>query len=138
MVKIRKTTHGFSLIELLIVLAIVGMITSVAAPNYSKIRIQSKEKAMIQVGHTLQIALESFYMEQGKYPEGTYTATELIDILKLKNILTQTPKNPFTGSAFSGTDTSGDIEYSKNDGESYYSLIIRGFELEDIDVLTNQ
>ena len=138
MVKIRKTTNGFSLIELLIVLAIVGMITSLAAPNYSKIRIQSKEKAMIQVGHALQIALESFYMEEGKYPEGTYTATELIDMLKLKNILTQTPKNPFTGSAFSGTDTSGDFEYSKNDGESYYSLIIRGFELEDIDVLTNQ
>lgn len=63
---------AFSLIELLVVVAILGILTVIAVPNYLNSMVKAKfakaEGDLYSIAH----AIESFHMDHNKYPEWTY------------------------------------------------------------------
>ncbi|RAP26073.1 hypothetical protein DID78_07000 [Candidatus Marinamargulisbacteria bacterium SCGC AG-343-D04] len=124
-IKKNATSSGFSIIELIIVLMISGIISSIILPNFSKIHSYAKKNAIIQQGHSLQYALESYFLDQGHYPKST-SIRDLFSSLKEKNILKKEPKNPYTNTLYSQTDKSGLIQYSVNDDTSEYLLQMMG------------
>ena len=65
----RRTRRefGFSLIELLIVIAIILIILAVAMPKLSRARMYSQEMAALQAIKTLHTAETQFYSQYGKY-----------------------------------------------------------------------
>lgn len=133
-----RNKKGFTLVELLLVLSIIGLLGSIVVPSYSKIRMQSNEKALIQVGYTLQVALESYALRFGEYPTDALFASELIGVLDDSGDLSQTPVNPFTSKSFEVTDMSGQMEYVFDDAENGYSLSIYGYQnFAIIHVLSN-
>ncbi|MBP7828944.1 MAG: type II secretion system major pseudopilin GspG [Kiritimatiellae bacterium] len=82
---------GFTLIEMLLVVVIIGMlatIVSVSIPRHLKSARQSKAAADIQA---IGIAVQSYYMEEGKYPSSLDALTSGDDPYLEKGI----PKDPW-------------------------------------------
>ena len=63
----RRTQRGFSLIELLIVIAIILIILSIALPQMSKSRMNAQEMAAVAEMSTLNKAEVQYYSQFGQY-----------------------------------------------------------------------
>jgi type IV pilus assembly protein PilA len=64
----RKTQKGFSLIELLIVVAIILIIAAIAIPNLLRSRIAANEASAVSSLRTLNTACITFNSTYGQYP----------------------------------------------------------------------
>ena len=67
--KKTRREFGFSLIELLIVIAIILIILAVAMPKLSKSRMYASEMAALQAIKTIHIAQTQYYSTYNKYAE---------------------------------------------------------------------
>jgi type IV pilus assembly protein PilA len=65
----RKGQCGFSLIELVIVVAIIGILIAIALPQYQNYQIRSKVIEALSVTEGVKRALEVFYVDHGRWPD---------------------------------------------------------------------
>lgn len=65
----NKQKRGFTMIELLVVLAIVAMLLSLVAPRYMHQEDKAKEAALKENLAGFRVALDQYYGDQGHYPE---------------------------------------------------------------------
>lgn len=63
----RKVT-GFTLVELLVVLIILGLVASIAGPNVMKYLGSSKSKTAKLQLKEIESSVELFFLDTGKYP----------------------------------------------------------------------
>ena len=85
---------GFTLIELMIVVSIVGILATIAVPSYQSSLIRAKETVLRQDLFTLRELLDHHRADQGKYPPS-------LDGLVSAGYLRAIPKDPFTNSSSS-------------------------------------
>lgn len=68
----RESARAFTLLEILVVLAIAGMIVGLAVANFDKIFGGAKEDvARMFVGNSLKVPLQSYRMHMGDFPSTT-------------------------------------------------------------------
>jgi general secretion pathway protein G len=89
--RIRSGSRGFTLIELMIVMAIVGIILSMAVPIYQKSIIRSKESVLKQNLFTLRTVIDEYTYDKQKAPQ---SLQDLVQQGYLRGI----PVDPMTGS----------------------------------------
>ena len=63
-----KKTKAFTLIELLIVVAIIAILAAIAVPNFLEAQIRSKVSRARADMRTMATALESYYVDNNQYP----------------------------------------------------------------------
>ncbi|QIR05319.1 pilin [Salinivibrio costicola] len=63
-----KKQQGFSLIELLVVLGIIGALTAIAIPQYQKYQDKAKVTAAIATLTNMRSVVEAYVMEKGEFP----------------------------------------------------------------------
>jgi type II secretion system protein G len=64
-----RNTKGFTLIELMIVVVIIGILAAIAIPNFISMQDRAKESSVKANMHTVQLAIEDFAVQNdGTYP----------------------------------------------------------------------
>lgn len=86
-----KTRRGFTLVELLVVLAIIGTLVSLVAPRYTGSVDKAKESVLRENLATLREAIDKHYADTGKYPA---TLSDLVS----KHYIRRMPEDPITDS----------------------------------------
>ncbi len=66
--KIKSTTAGFTLIELSVVLAIIGILAAILLFNFEEARKQARDKIRKNDIQALQLAIETYKTQNGVYP----------------------------------------------------------------------
>lgn len=64
--------EAFTLIELLIVVAIIGVLAAIAVPNFMNARIRAQIGRVRSDLRAFSTALESYYIDRNEYPWGTF------------------------------------------------------------------
>lgn len=71
----RLSTQGFTLVEIMIVVVIIGLLAAMAIPAFQKVRTNSQNKAVLNNARQLSAGADQYYLENGV---STVTLTDLI------------------------------------------------------------
>lgn len=79
----KKKTKGFSVIEIVLVLGVIGILSSFIVPKVRDYLAMAKDSKVINALQSLRMANETYYLENGSYPlvqennmEGTLKSLE--------------------------------------------------------------
>jgi prepilin-type N-terminal cleavage/methylation domain-containing protein len=111
---------GFTLIELMIVIVIIGILVAVAVPNFVRMMTNGKEAAVKSNAHTVQVTAEDFCVQnEGVYADDLADTTPggstMIDLLPMNQRL----ENPFSKNRTEPVDGTAD-----ETGETAYEPIV--------------
>ncbi len=112
---------GFSLIELMVVVVIIGILATIAIPNFIRLKDRAKESEVKSNVHTIHLAVEAYCTSN----DGLYCmeSANLVDDLDLPS----TMKNPFGGAnavVINAPVNDGEVGYDHDgyDGDPYTIL----------------
>jgi general secretion pathway protein G len=108
--RIHKQDAGFTLMELMIVMAIIGVLAVVAIPKFTAAIKMAREAVLKEDLHVMRAAIDSYTMDKQKAPQ---TLEDLITDGYLKAI----PEDPFTHSKDTWVTDSNGALYSVDQTE---------------------
>ena len=102
MKRAKQEERGFTLIEMLIVVALIGILATIAVGQYQRSIVRAKEAALLENLFVMRTQISNYFADKGEYPFDLQT---LVDEKYLKQI----PKDPITRSADTWVVTHSDI-----------------------------
>lgn len=95
--KRTKGKEGFTLIELMIVIAVIGILAAVLIPYTFRAQDRARETGVQNAARAIQTGLEMYASNQTSAPWYPNTTTT---IKSLTTLVTPAPKNPFNGEGY--------------------------------------
>jgi len=87
-----RNQKGFTLIEMMIVLAIMSILATIATPNMQRYIVRAREASLRETLFVFRDVIDQHYSDQGKYPG---SLQELVKMKYIRSI----PIDPITGSS---------------------------------------
>jgi general secretion pathway protein G len=88
----RRRQSGFTLLELIIVIAIIGILATIAMPALKNVPVRAKESVLKTNLRTLRDMIDQYYGDKGRYPTSLEALVEEGYVRKL-------PVDPMTRSS---------------------------------------
>ena len=98
---LKRDSRGFTLVELMVVLLIIGILVAIAIPIYNNTQANAKTKACQSNLRTIDGAIAQYYSDKGKWPAN-------IEALKEAGYLKSVPKCPTDDSPYVIEEGDGD------------------------------
>ncbi len=96
-----KRESGFTLVELMVVMLIIGVLAAIAIPSYVASVKNAKEAVLKEDLHVMRNAIDSYTMDKEKAPQS-------MDDLVQSGYLREIPKDPMTHSSETWVTTTDD------------------------------
>ena len=77
-----RTHSAFTLVEIMIVVAIIGLLAALAVPGFMRARMQSQGRRIINDARQMDAAIDQWALEKGKKDGDAITTTEAASYLK--------------------------------------------------------
>jgi len=82
---------GFTLIEMLIIITLIGILVTIAVPSYQRSLLKAREAVLKEDLYQIRKAIDAYFADHAKYPD---SLEELVDNKYLREI----PVDPITQS----------------------------------------
>ena len=89
--RLKRSWRGFTLIELMVVMAIISVLLAIAVPIYQKSLVRAKESVLRNNLFTMRTMIDEYTIDKQKAPE-------TLQALVSEGYLRQVPQDPITGS----------------------------------------
>ena len=87
----KTTTRGFTLLELIVVITILGILVAIALPNYKNSIVQAREAVLRENLYRLRDLIDQYQSDKGRYPES-------LEALVTDGYLRKVPEDPISRS----------------------------------------
>lgn len=87
----RPGSGGFTLLELMIVITIVGILATLAMPSFQRYVVRAREASLRHTLFVFRDSIDQFHADMGRYPEA-------LDELVERRYIRAVPDDPFTRS----------------------------------------
>jgi prepilin-type N-terminal cleavage/methylation domain-containing protein len=99
--KVRNSTRsGFTLVEIMIVVAIIGLLAAIAIPNFVHARETTQTNECIANLRQIDGAAQTYALENNKLPDDSYTLDQIKVYLK-RDLMPECPAGGAYGPAYS-------------------------------------
>jgi prepilin-type N-terminal cleavage/methylation domain-containing protein len=95
---LRKTKGAFTLVEIMIVVAIIGLLAAIAVPSFIRARLRSQATTVLNECRLLDAAKDQYALENNKAGSITPGFADLTPYLKVGSNLAVTSKDTLGGS----------------------------------------
>ena len=128
----NKKRRGFTLVELLVVLLILGVLVGLAVPRYMDAQKNARFRTFTANVRKIQSTLEVYRMDKATTSSVGYPN----NLSELQGYFTQQPVNPYTGkSMVTDNPTESGLQYTNNGGT--YTLTVVQPDVDDINKNSN-
>jgi len=138
-----KRRKGFSVIEIILVLGVIGILSSFTVPKVRDYLAMAKDSKAINTLLNLRVASETYYLEKGSYPWSNTGINDITKVLEnLENYIGNKIEKPESGENLlleiggSKADPDGSITYGGkiilelNEEKTYFILTPQNEELK--------
>lgn len=80
-----NSKKGFTLVEIMIVVVIIGLLAAMAIPAFQKVRVASQDKAVLNNARQMAAAADQYYLENGATYAGSASLIGATNYVKALN-----------------------------------------------------
>ena len=113
--KLNKNRGGFTLVEIMIVVAIIALLAAIAVPNFLRARKRSQATRILEDLRIIDSAIDQYAIETNKAGGADVTWVDIQPYLKKGAVIYNSGGNDMLGNAFSGGAFSVDAIPKLND-----------------------
>ena len=99
---IRRTQAGFTLVEIMIVVAIIALLAAIAVPNFLRARKRSQATRILEDLRIIDSACDQYAIETNKSTGATVQWADIQNYLKKGSVLYNSGGNDLLGNAYAG------------------------------------
>jgi prepilin-type N-terminal cleavage/methylation domain-containing protein len=100
--KLNKNRGGFTLVEIMIVVAIIALLAAIAVPNFLRARKRSQATRCLEDLRIIDSACDQYAIETNKSTGATVQWADIQNYLKKGSVLYNSGGNDLLGNAYTG------------------------------------
>ena len=100
--KLNKNRGGFTLVEIMIVVAIIALLAAIAVPNFLRARKRSQATRMLEDLRVIDSAIDQYAIETNKSGGATVDWTDVQSYLKRGSVLYNSGATDLLGNVYNG------------------------------------